>query len=107
MASLAARRAYDAAVGELAGPRHGLVVHLAGGHDLVDHADGQRLVGLDEAAGEDDVLRAARADQTAQPLGAAGAGDDAEQHLGLAERGVVGRDPESAASASSQPPPSA
>ena len=65
-----------------------------GGDDLVDQADRQRLVGLDEPAGEDQVLGPARADQAGQPLGAAGARDDAEQHLGLAERGVVGGDPD-------------
>ena len=35
-----------------------------------------------------------RPDQPGQPLGAAGAGDDAEQDLGLAELRVVGRDPD-------------
>ena len=33
-------------------------------------------------------------DQPAQPLGAAGAGDDPEQHLGLAELGVLGGEPD-------------
>ena len=33
-------------------------------------------------------------DQPGQPLGAAGAGDDAEQDLGLAEHGVLGGEPD-------------
>ncbi len=48
---------------------------------------------FDEPAGEDQVLGLRRADQPGQPLGAAGAGDDAEQHLGLAEDGVLGCEP--------------
>ena len=95
MLSLAARTAYGAARGELRGPGHGGVVDLGGGHQPVDQPDRQRLVGLHEPAGEDDVLGLARADQPREPLGAAGAGDDAEQHLGLAERRVVGGDPDS------------
>ena len=81
-------------LGELRGPRHRLGVHLVGGHDPVHQADGERLVGLDEPAGEDHVLRPARTDQPGQPLGAAGARDDAEQDLGLAEHRVVGGDPD-------------
>ena len=41
------------------------------------------------AAGEDQVLGARGPDQAGEPLGGAAAGDDAEQDLGLAERGVV------------------
>ena len=33
-------------------------------------------------------------DQPGEPLGAAGAGDDPEQDLGLAEHGVVGGEPD-------------
>ena len=55
---------------------------------------GERLLGTDEAAGEDDVLRLGRADQPGQPLGPAGARDDPEQDLRLAELRVVGRDPD-------------
>ena len=49
---------------------------------------------LDHPAGEDQVLGPGRADQPGQPLGAAGAGDQAEQDLRLAELGVLGGDPE-------------
>ena len=97
------RRAADELRGQLA--RGG--VDLVGRHHLVDQADPQRLLGADEAAGEDEVLGPGRADQPRQPLGAAGAGDDAEQDLGLAELGVVAATRKSAHSASSQPPPSA
>ena len=45
----------------------------------------QRLVGGDEPPGEDQVLGLGRPDQRAEALGAAGAGDEAEQDLGLAE----------------------
>ncbi len=80
--------------GELRRPGHRLVVDLVGRHQLVGQPDAQRLLGTDEAAGEDDVLRAARTDQPGEPLRAAGARDDAEQDLRLAEGRVVGRDPD-------------
>ena len=54
----------------------------------------QRLVGADEPAAEDEVLGARRTDQPRQPLRAAGAGDDAEQDLGLAELRALARDAE-------------
>ena len=54
----------------------------------------ERLLRLDEAAREDEVLGLRRADEAGEPLGAAGPGDDAEQDLGLAEPRVVGRDAE-------------
>ena len=90
MHSLAARSAQGAAFANPPAQASDGVVHLVGGQHPVDHADRQRLVGLDEPAGEDQVLGAARADQAGQPLGAAHARDHAEQHLGLAEGGVVG-----------------
>ena len=65
-----------------------------GGDHPVDQADAQRLVGVDLAAGEDQVLGPGRTDQAGQPLGAAAAGDDPEQDLGLAELGGVADDPE-------------
>ena len=65
-----------------------------GGDDLVDEADGQRLVGPHLPAGEDQVLGSARADQAGQPLRAAAARDDAEQDLGLAEPGLLAGDAE-------------
>ena len=54
----------------------------------------QRLVGLHLTAGEDEVLGPRGADQAGQPLGAAATGDDAEQDLGLTERGAVRCDAE-------------
>jgi hypothetical protein len=62
--------------------------------DLVDQAHGPALVGAEEATRVDHRLGPRRADQPGQPLGAAGPGDDAQEDLGLAEPGVVGRKPE-------------
>ena len=53
-------------------------------------ADPQRLVGLHETAGVHELLRDGRPDEAGEPLGAAGAGDDAEEHLRLTEDGVLG-----------------
>ena len=64
-------------------------VDVVGRDDLVDDAKRQRLVGLDEPSGVDDVLGLARADQARQSLRAAGAGDDAELDLRLADLDVV------------------
>ena len=108
MACLAARSA-------TAGPRAYLADQVARGlvdlgvrHDLVHQPDGQRLGGADEPAGEHDVLGPGRADQPGQPLGAAGAGDQAEQDLRLADPARSRRATrKSAHSASSRPPPSA
>ncbi len=51
-----------------------------------------RLVGLHLAAGHDQLLAPRRPDEAGQALRAAAAGDDAEQDLGLAEHGPLGRD---------------
>ena len=69
-------------------------VDLGRGDDLVDEPDGERLGGAHDPAGEDEVLGLRRPDEAREALGAAGAGDDAEEDLGLAEPGVVGRDAE-------------
>ena len=45
----------------------------------------QRLLRVDRAAGEDELLRDAEAADAREPLRAAPAGDDAEVDLGLAE----------------------
>src|SRR5690348_702479 len=70
--------------------RHGdgSAVHLVVRDDGVHHADLQRLLGADVPAGHHDVLGPRRADQPGQPLGAAGARDDAEQDLRLADLGA-------------------
>src|SRR4051794_26794178 len=56
----------------------------------VDETACERLVGLDEAAGEDQLLREAEAAQAREPLGAAPAGNDPEVDLGLAKLGARG-----------------
>ena len=80
--------------GELAGHRHRRRVDLVVGDDGVGQADLQRLLGAHVPAGEDQVLGLRRADQPGQPLGAAGAGDDAEQDLRLADLGRGAQHPE-------------
>ena len=73
--------------------------------DLVGEADAQRLVGLDLAPGDAQLLGPARADESGEPLRAAAAGDDAEEDLRLAEHGprpgdaVVAREGELATAA--------
>src|SRR5690606_39186959 len=69
-------------------------IHLVRLDDLVDQSDVQRLLRLDHPAAEDEVLGPGRPDQAGQPLRAAGAGDDAEQDLGLAQLGVAAGDAE-------------
>ena len=65
---------------------------LAGLGDLGDQADRVRLVRVDRAAGEDQVQRAAGADDPRQPLRAAVDQRDAPAALGAAERGGGGGD---------------
>ena len=72
----------------------GGLVDLGVRHHLVGQADGQRLVRGHVPAGEDEVLGLGRADQPGQPLRAAGAGDDAEQDLGLPDLGALAQHPE-------------
>ena len=78
------------------GPRQleGVVEEAGGGHHPVDEADGERLVGGHLAAGEDEVLGPGRPHQAGQALGGAGARDDAQHDLGLAELGRAGGDAE-------------
>ena len=59
--------------------------HLVVRHDPVDEADRERFVGAHLPAAPDQLLGAGRADEPRQPLRAAGAGDDAEQDLGLTD----------------------
>ncbi|CAB4742474.1 unannotated protein [freshwater metagenome] len=65
--------------------------------DTIDEADGECLLRLDEASAEDEVLRPRRANETGEPLGAAGPGDDPEEDLRLAEAGIVGSNAQIAA----------
>ena len=67
-------------------------VQLVVRDDLVGEPDPQRLVGPDLAAGDAQLLGAARADQPGEALCAAPAGDDAEQDLRLAEHGPLAGD---------------
>ena len=76
------------------GPLEGPVEHRLGRHHLVDEPHRQRLVGAHLTAGEDQVLGPARADQAREALGAAAAGDDAEQDLRLAEASLLAGDAE-------------
>ena len=64
-----------------------LLEHRIG--DRVDEADPQRLLRVDQAAGEDQLLRDADAADAREPLRAAPARDDAEVDLGLAEPRVA------------------
>ena len=73
--------------------REGPLVQFLARDDLVGQTDPQRLVGRHLAAGDADLLGAARADQSGESLGATTAGNRAEQDLGLAEHGPLARDP--------------
>ena len=89
---LGERLRHHRAAGALGGERQRPGVQLVVGHDLVGEPDAQRLVGLDLAAGDAQLLGPARADQPGQALRAAAAGDDAEQDLRLAEHGPLAGD---------------
>ena len=82
----------DGALGQLCGPGPHVVEQLGGGHDLVDQADGESLVGTHGSAAQARGPWPGRPHQAGEALGAAAAGDDAEQDLGLAEAGVVAGD---------------
>ena len=62
--------------------------------DVIDDAGGERLRRGDRLAVGAHLERHLRAGETRQPLRAAGAGNDAEHHFGLADPGVLGRDAE-------------
>ena len=64
------------------------------GTTSVTQAHGQRLVGVDEPAGEDQVQRAAHADDARQALRAAVDQRHAPAALGEAERRALGGDPQ-------------
>ena len=100
-------RAFEGAVDAFLGHRHAraaqladrlrrgqrLVHQLGRRHDARDQAGALGLGGIHHAAGEHHVHRLGLADRARQALRAAGAGDDAELDLGLAEaRGVGGDD---------------
>ena len=64
------------------------------GDDLVDEADRERLGGVDLAAGEDQVERAAEPDDARQPLRAAVDQRHAPAALQAPEARVLARDPQ-------------
>ena len=65
--------------------RHQLVRRV----DVLDEAALERLVGVDHAPGQDQLLGVADVGRPGQALARAPAGDDAEVDLGLAELGVL------------------
>src|SRR4051794_27146513 len=81
-------------VDELPRECHGLGVHVVRRDDLVDEADLECLGSPHVPPGEDQVLGLRRPDEAGQALRAAGARDDAEQDLRLADAGIVAGDTE-------------
>ena len=75
-----------------AGECHGLVLQPALLDDRIDEAEVERLRGLHRLAARHDLQRAFDADDARQPLGAAGAGKQPQQHLRQADRGRGHRD---------------
>lgn len=80
---------HDGPARQLGGPGQRSGMEVPVGDDLVDQPDGQRLGGPHPATREDEVLGSCRADQARQSLGAAPAGEDAQQDLRLAEPGPL------------------
>ena len=76
--------------GELAGERDQLVV----GHHVVDEAELERLVGVEEVAGEAHLARPAHADRLRQQHGQPPTRHDADAGVGVAEAGPLRRDEE-------------
>ena len=68
----------------------GSVTLMTGGRDLVHDAEAKRFLGPADAPAQDEVDRAARAEQPRQPLRTAAAGQDAERDLGQTDA-VVSR----------------
>ena len=81
-----------ALLGDLAGDALGLVEPGLPGDDAGDETCLQRLARREPAAAEDQVHRQRLADGAGQPLRSAGAGDDPEAGLRLAELGGLGGD---------------
>ena len=72
-------------------------IELSFRHDAVDEAERLRGRRIDHLAGQQHLHGLGLADGARQALGAAGAGDDAEQDLRLPELGIVAGDAEVAA----------
>src|SRR5262249_48230025 len=75
--------------------------------DLLDEPPALGLLGRDRLARDVEEERALRADEARQPLRPAGAGDEAELDLPLAELRVRGRDAHVARPRQLEPPPPA
>ncbi len=84
------RHAPRSVVGQLERP----VERLLGRHDQADQPEPLGLAGVDRPPGQDQLHRPGLADRPGQALRAAGAGDDPELDLRLAERRVVTGDDE-------------
>src|SRR5690606_17574701 len=82
--------------GELRGQRAGLGHQAGGGHDAVDEADPQRLLGGDVPSGEQQLERDALAYQPRQALRRGIARNDAEIDLRLADARGFGGEPDRA-----------
>src|SRR5207245_9584276 len=65
-------------------------------HHAVDQSDAERLVGIDDPSGVDELAGAAEADEAWQAVGGAGSRDRAAPDLRLAEAGRLRRDAEGA-----------
>ncbi len=65
---------------------------LPRGHDARHEPDPLGLMSVDDPAGQRQLLGARHSDGTRQSLRPAGAGRDAQPHLGQAEPGVLRRD---------------
>ena len=76
------------AVGEREGPGPRDLQQERRRDRLVHQPDGERLLRLHRLAGQDEVERGGDAHEAGQALGAAGAGDHAQLHLGEAELGL-------------------
>ena len=97
------------AAGQALRRREGDVVKDRGRHQLVHDAELVRPLGTLDFACEDHVERGTGADQSGQPLAAAGTRQDAELHFGQPELGlgVISRNPVGAGQRELQPTPQA
>src|SRR5262245_9282419 len=93
------RRILGDAARQLKGPRRESV----GGYDLIDEPPGGSCRGVDGLAREDQLLRAARADDARQTLGAGPARHCADRHFREREARVHARDPQVASERELEP----
>ena len=85
MTSLAKRWASGARLATSAGEFHGLRHQVGGGHDAVDEADAERVLGVDAPAREDDFHGIAEAHDLRQAHAAAVARVEAPVHVLMGE----------------------